>query len=660
MKRILSLVLAAIMVLGLFSGIAAAEETGYGESPVLAAKVAAGELPPVEERLPEKDDIFVETTAANGQPLEIGQYTEYLNRTNTGSSWQRSRYGMSSIVLYNIDGTRYPNVIKAYDHNEDFTEWTFYLRKGMKWSDGEAFTTEDIAYWYYMLHLTNFDTNAYWQGLWTADAEGNKVYATLEVIDDYTCKWVFAAPIFEDDFLCGDLKWCWAPAHFWLANKLFPASYYMDNPYFENPGTSDEEALANALKLGLDYATVAALGDGIAYYGWEHWQVPTIWPWIEKEGMGQNPGDEDVNVLVRNPYFWKVDAEGNQLPYIDEIRAITYNDNDQAMLAFLSGDLDAFEIGIDKVATLRAENGDQVKVIANSSTDWATCQVGFNYTVEDPNYYALFNNADFRQAMSIAIDRAAFSDLVYNGLLDPKTTAPVTIGKSDELDQHWTEYDPAKAKELLEGTGLLVMGADGFYDFADGSDLEIVFERGISAETEDTEYAILKQYWNAIGIKTAEHCTDNYAGVIPSDHTNDNTALAWLGHHDALKGIGLISRLKLFSPDYGMAEWSANWWKWFEDPATYTGTNFEPPEEVKKIAELCYQWTQTPTTDERNALETEIVTMIVNSGYTIGMTEGSPSFWAMQNTVHNWFDGITEDKYFYEGICHYWTVFKAE
>ena len=662
MKRILSLVLAAVMVLGLLSGVSFAEVTEFHEAPELAEQVAAGTLPAVEDRLPVASDVFVETTAASGDELSIGTYTSLMTTATTGvSDWGISRLRMQSIVLYNDDGTRYANVIKSYESNEDMTEWTWHLREGLRWSDGELLTTEDIAYWYYMIHLTNFDTLRYWQGL-HVEVDGEDVYAELEVIDDYTCVWKFAAPIYEDDFFAGDFKWAWAPAHFWIGNNLFPASWYQENPYFENPGTSDEEVLANALKLGLDFATVNDLGKGCGYYFWCRWQMPCLDPWVLKEGTAQSPKEDDLCVLVRNPYFWKVDAEGNQLPYINEIDYVKVGDSSQYILMYLSGEIDWYEAGVTDVVSVLSEAKEDTVVHQNTSTNWGSYQTTFNFTISDPNYNALFNNIDFRQAMSIAINRTDFSDLMWDGLLDPKQCSPIVTGWSEELDNHWVEYDPAKAIELLEGTGLVVKGADGYYDFADGSDLYIVFETNEATEDDEKAFAILKQYWAAIGINCDVHNNDldTYKQLYNANHNNDNTAMAFFNVYDDLAGIGLISRIKLWDVSYGAADWQANWFKYFEDPETYAGTEYEPDDTIKEIVQLCKDWLATPTTAERDVIETKIHSLIVNGGYTIGMTECSPAYFLTTSALKNWFDNIHEDKYFYLGIAHPWVWWIAE
>ncbi|MDE6168296.1 MAG: hypothetical protein K2G28_07535, partial [Acetatifactor sp.] len=141
------------------------EAAGFSEAPMLADLVSAGSLPKVEDRLPVEGDVFVDTTDAAGSTLEIGTYGGVINLAGAGGSWGLSRPVLEGIIRFNADGTYYPNVIKSFEHNDDYTVWTFKLREGMKWSDGEDFNADDITFWYYMCHLTNYDTKKSWAAL---------------------------------------------------------------------------------------------------------------------------------------------------------------------------------------------------------------------------------------------------------------------------------------------------------------------------------------------------------------------------------------------------------------------------------------------------------------------------------------------------------------
>ena len=224
MKKLISMLLALAMVLSLtavtFATEASAAEApsaGYSEAPSITELGTYGN---VEDRLPVEEDIFVSQHDAVGAELEIGAYGGTINLVGGGGSWDLSRPSLETIIRRNTDGSYYPNVIKSYEYNEDYTVWTFHLREGMKWSDGNDFTADDITFWYYICHINNFDTKASWAALIDGET-GN--FATLTKVDDYAVTWTFDTAKYPADFIeHGDFKWCWAPSH-WLAD-LIPSS----------------------------------------------------------------------------------------------------------------------------------------------------------------------------------------------------------------------------------------------------------------------------------------------------------------------------------------------------------------------------------------------------------------------------------------------------
>ena len=421
----------------------------------------------VEDRLPVKDDVFVSQVDASGATLEIGTYGGTLNLLSGGGSWDLSRPVLESIIRYNTDGTYVPNVIKSYEHNEDYTVWTFKLREGMKWSDGNDFNADDITFWYYMCHVNNFDTKSSWVALKDGDN-----FAKLTKVDDYTVTWTFTSPKFPADFIeNGDFKWCWAPSH-WLID-LIPASIHVENPYWESTGLSDEDVLKNAQAKGIDKATVKDLGKEVSYYFWNVAGLPTVNSFVLRDGESRN---DTVCHMDRNAYYWKVDAQGQQLPYVDALVMTKTSAEGQDQLMFRSGELDMLEVAMQDIASIMADMGDSAYLRTMAGVDWGGTKVTFNYTHTDANYANLFNNIKFREAISIAVDRAQVSELRTDGFLEPGQCAPQAgnFGYDEEWINKWTNYDVAGAKKLLEECGL-VMGADGFYDFADGSDFLLTF-----------------------------------------------------------------------------------------------------------------------------------------------------------------------------------------
>lgn len=630
-----------------------AEVTSFGEAPMLADLVQAGSLPAVEERLPVADDVYVERTDATGAPLEIGTYGGVINLLGAGGSWGLARPTMESIIHFNSDGTYYANVIKDFEHNDDYTVWTFNLREGMKWSDGDDFTADDITFWYYMCHLNNYDTKKSWAAL-KETVDGEDAWATLEKVDDYTVTWTFVNPKFPADFIeNGDFKWCWAPSHY-LADMI-PDSVYVENPYWEKTGLDDEQVLLNAQAKGIDAATVSDLGKAVAYYWWNEDGIPNLNSYVLTTKEGNNSRDAQLCILERNPYFWKVDAQGQQLPYCDEIHFNATSEDGQDQLMFRSGELDIIGIAMQDIASVLADLGDQAQLRSFAGTDWGSYQITFNYTCKDANYAELFANSKFRQAMSICVDREQVSGLLSEGFLEPGQCAPAegNFGYDAEWETKWTEYDVDGAKALLEECGL-VMGSDGFYDFADGTDFVLTIYTYTDSGA-DTAYPVLEQYYNKAGIKCA---TKDIEVSAYDTEIDNNDWYAVLGPHTPIGGVSLKSRVAPFVPIAQAAEW-------YGDYGTYYGTNgaqgVAPEGEMAKLVEIYEKWNATPETAERDQYTLDLYDVHKENLWTIAYLRTAGNYNLISSKIHNHPDLLVwDDLYQYQNLVHYWTLFKTE
>lgn len=631
-------------------------EFAFAEAPMLADLVQAGSLPALEDRIPTADDVYVEQVDAGGNPLEIGTYGGVINLLGAGGSWGLSRPVLESIIHYNSDGTYYPNVIKSFEHNDDYTVWTFKLREGMKWSDGEDFNADDITFWYYMCHLTNYDTKKSWPALMET-VDGEDAWAALEKVDDYTVTWTFVNPKFPADFIeNGDFKWCWAPEHY--LSDLIPDTEefpYVENPYYEKTGLDDETVLKNAQAKGIDAATVKDLGKAVAYYWWNEDGIPNLNSYVLTTKEGNNSRDAQLCILERNPYFWKVDAQGQQLPYCDEIHFNATSEEGQDQLMFRSGELDIIEVAMQDIASLMADLGDTAQLRELASTNWGSYLITFNYTCKETNYTELFANPKFRQAISICVDRNQVSGLLSEGFLEPGQCAPQegNFGYDAEWEQKWTEYDVDGAKALLEECGL-VMGSDGFYDFADGTDFVLTIYTYTDSGAANA-YPVLEQYYNKAGIK----CATKDIEVSAFDTEIDNNDwYAVLGPHTAIGGVSLKSRVQPFVPIAQSAEW-------YGEYGTYYGTGgaqgVAPEGDMAKLVEIYEQWKSTPDTAARDQYTLDIYNLHKENLWTIAYLKAAGAYSLVSSKIHNYPDLlVSDDLYQYQNIIHYWTLFKTE
>ena len=603
------------------------------------------------DRLPVAEDVFVSQYDATGAELEIGTYGGNLNLVGGGGSWDLSRPTLETIIRRNSDGSYVPNVIKAYEYSEDYTVWTFHLREGMKWSDGDDFNADDITFWYYMCHLTNFSTKKSWAALKDGkDADGNDRYAVLTKVDDYTVTWTFQNPKFPADFIeNGDFNWCWAPSH-WL-KEMIPDSIYVENPYWEKTGLSDEDVLKNAQAKGVDKTTVKDLGKELTYYFWNVGGMPTLNSFVLRAGESRN---DTVCHMDRNAYYWKVDAKGQQLPYVDALVFTKYTAEGQDQIDFRAGKLDIIGVAMQDIASILTDMGDKAVLRTFASVDWGGVKVTFNYTHTDKNYADLFNNIKFRQAISIAVDREELSQLLSDGFLLPGQCAPQegNFGFDAEWMNKWTEYNVAEAKKLLEECGL-VMGGDGFYHFADGSEFLLTFYSYLENGAAD-EYPVLEKYYKAVGIKTAwkEFEVAAFDGEI-----DNNTWTAVLGPHTAIGGLSMRDRVAPFVPVQQAAEWYGEFGTWV---GTNGASGVEPTGDMAKLIEIWKKWEATPLAEERDAYNLEIYEIHKNNLWTIAYLQSEGTYNLVSSALHNYPDNlVSADLYMYANIVHYENLFKT-
>ncbi|MBQ7636840.1 MAG: hypothetical protein IJS80_05985 [Lachnospiraceae bacterium] len=615
------------------------EEMKFSQAPSIKATAK------VEDRIPTKNDVFVEQVDANGDPLEIGVYGDNINLLGSSSGWNCSRAILESIIHYNTDGTYYPNVIKEYSYNADYTVWTFKLREGMKWSDGEPFTADDIVFWYEACHKTNFDTKASWTALRENDKKDGD-FAVLKKVNDYEVTWTFQNPKYPASFIeNGDFKWCWAPEHY--LKDMIPNSVWSESKL------TDEEALQNAQKKGLSFSTIKDLGKQVAYYFWNWPGIPTLNSYVLSTADGVNNYKGNYCEFLRNEYFWKVDAEGQQLPYCDKITYTMTSAEGQDLLLFRDGSLDVIGIEMKDISSTLADMNGRAVLRTFAGTNWGSYQVTFNYTSKDANYATLFANPAFRQAMSISVDRSEVSGLLSDNFLEPGQCCPSegNFGYDEEWTKKWTEYDVAAAKKLLESCGLK-MGKDGFYDFADGSDLILTFYYYTDSGN-DKAYTVLSQYWAKAGIKSdvKELSVDAFDQAI-----DNNDWVAVVGPHTAIGGLGLNDRVAPFAPVAQAAEWYGDYGTYYQ---TSGESGIKPTGDMAKLVELCEKWQATPDKEAKDEIALQMYEIHKNNLWSIAYLEGLGSYSLINSKIHNYPDNlVSADLYQYANIAHYWTFFK--
>ncbi|WP_261385238.1 ABC transporter substrate-binding protein [Vannielia litorea] len=460
-----------------------------GEAPALAEAVAAGNLPPLEERLPAQPEVV--TGLEN-----IGTYGGKLRRMLGGSNDHNSILRIISpqgLTRWKADFSGVvPNVAESWETNEDGSEFTFKLREGMKWSDGEPFTADDVVFFVNdLLNNKEFYPNPPARFV----VAGEPMQA--EKVDDHTVTLKFAAPY--GTFLTE------------LATPLAQEPVLWAKHYCQqfHPAYNDDvQAMVDETEAVEDWPALYRLkcGEVEAPNRWSNPERPTLDPWVVT-GEGYSAGSTQV-VMERNPYFWQVDEEGNQLPYIDTLEMGVAQDNEALVLEAIAGNIDFQRRKISNPANkpVFAENaekgGFEILDMINSNSN--SMAIHFNHTHKNPQMRDFIRNKDVRVALSLGIDREEIIDIVYQGQGEPYQIGPrpTHVLYNEQLGKQHTEYDPDKANELLDAAGYAEMDDEGYRLFPDGT--RIVFNAqytGVEQPDWGDSLEIIKEQWEEIGIE---------------------------------------------------------------------------------------------------------------------------------------------------------------
>ena len=570
----------------------------FHESPLLAARVAQGELPPVEERLPESPQVI--------RPIEaIGRYGGTFNGA-AGAPWGGEHLesaGQGLLIWPPDSSVLYPNVIKGFEVAGDARSVTFYLREGMKWSDGDSFDADDFEFWYRDI-LQNEQLTPNIRARWKPGGE----LMGMHKIDQYTVQLSFAAPFHT-------LLEAWASGRLWAASHALKKWHIEHN--------SEAEALAK--EDGYDSWWQAFQFRAAGYLS--VLDAPQLNPWVLKElRVGSL-------LMERNPYYFKVDTAGNQLPYIDASLTLHFENPGEIVPAKgMSGELD-FQVYNTKLSDLpvyrRNEPSGGYKAILYARKDQSSAlSFALNYTHKDPVLREIFNDIRFRQALSLAIDRDDIANTVFLGATTP-FTAPVSEtwpGFEEWMKTYYGEYDVARANSLLDEMGLAWDDNQEWRLRPDGKVLHINGEYATEwlGYTEDL-MDLVKSYWQQIGVRMEPKFVPE--GLLGQRYmANDQDIGIWNTDGGTVFHARSAYPMRLLPPWHWMADCcamsSVPWRRWLD---TNGEAGEEPPETIKRMWALSQEWMQEPTGSERfHELIGELIRINVENLYLFGTVSSPP------------------------------------
>lgn len=587
-------------------------EVTVKEAPILANMVKSGSLPPVEERLPVLEDVMIEPVHE-----AIGEYGGEWRMPWKGidDKWAIGKFTEEALFRFKQDGTGLErNVAKGYDVNENATEYTVYLRKGMKWSDGEPFTADDVLfYWEHMLIPETFGKSLYDAYFSVDPATGDRARAEVTKVDDYTVKITHKYPhVLFLERVAIDNKWFFAPAHF----------YKTILPEF----IGEEAALAKAKEYGFE--DLKSFGSWTGYYYWVWPERPTLRAWV-----ANNDPHSERFVFERNPYYWKTDSEGQQLPYIDRIVMDRMQDNSHFLLETLAGNIDLRVMPFNDFTVIKEnETKGDYRVLRWNNPQWASSVLQLNQTVADPKLRELFQDIRFREALSVAVNRIEVAEIVTDGLADPQQ-ASVPEGVADYQEgwaDQWAEYDVDRANQLLDEIGLPRSG--DYRTFKDGSKLElIIYQRSSDSKSGPFE-ELLSKYFKEVGINTIIKIVDD---ALYQEMKYNNELTATTAESISLIKTSLrpdtVVPLRTLTPWYGM------YGKYRESGGA---EGVKPEGNVALIMEYWDKLVASTNMDDISHWSNEIIKLHQKNQWILGYSGPLPSLVVVKNNMKNVPDGL--------------------
>jgi peptide/nickel transport system substrate-binding protein len=533
------------------------------ENPMFATRVKTGSLPPVDQRLPSEPLVLLpyEDCGKYGGTLR-GLSRALESGTSEILSWRQ----VNLVRLSDDLSTIVPNVAKSWTWADDRRSITFVLRKGHRWSDGKPFTTDDVVFFFDDL-IKNKDLHPTTPSPWMAGGKPVEV----ERIDDATFKLTFGAP------LPGLLHYLATGGSFFATYA--PKHYYAASHIKYNPRADEEAKAAGGENWVKRFKQL-----------WDKWKdAETINPAsVKRPTLESHVLEVETNTqrraFIANPYYFKIDSAGSQLPYIDRHHERFLN-KEVAMLAILNGEVDQKAQGVDLenyplLKENEAKGGFRLSMPPGQSGD----PIAFNMTHTDAALRPIFADLRFRQAMSLALNRVEMNETLWFGLGKPQQSLPLGVPFTTDADRNYMiQYDAKKATQLLDEMGLK-RGANNMRVRLDGKPLTILWE--YTSQFASPGYVQLVQgYWRAVGIEVNLKEITTALTRQKAKAGDADINMEW----DIPFEPNLISQVELYTPPYRNASplFGAAWRDWHFSKGA---KGEEPPAWAKRLYALEEEW----------------------------------------------------------------------
>jgi peptide/nickel transport system substrate-binding protein len=563
------------------------------EPPSLSADVQAGKLPPLAERLPHVPLVY--------QPPQrdwsLGRYGGEIRTLMAKDRDIRMMvvYGYSRLVGYDEQLRLVPDILQSVD-NRDSRVFTLHLRPGHRWSDGTPFTTEDFRYyWEDVANNKELSPFGLPQAL-QVEGRGPK----FEVLDDTTVRftWQDPNPMFLPALAGPSPLYIYRPSRYL---KQFHAKY---------AGLEKANALATAAG-SRSWAGLHQKKD--EQFRFDNPELPTLEPWVNT-----TPLPSTRFVLVRNPYFHRVDSAGRQLPYIDRI-IVGITDDKLIPAKTGAGDVDlqVRYLRFDNYTFLKqGEKRNRYHVRLWEKALGSQIALYPNLNAEDPEWRKLMRDVRFRRALSLGVNRHEVNEVVYFGL--GKESSNTVLQRSPlfrpEFRTAWTAFDLKAANALLDAIGLTARDANGLRLLPDGRPMELVIDTSGESTEETDVLELIRDSWRKLGI--AMFSRPSQREVFRKRVFSGMSVMSvWSGMSNGIPTADM-SPNELAPTAQEQLQWPM-WGQYYEQ--SRKGGEAPTPPDAQQLVKLFEAWRNSDSTAEREKIWQQMLAINADQVYTIGI-----------------------------------------
>ncbi len=600
-----------------------------GESPILAKLVEQGQLPSVENRCGPEPAVV---EGVDGIGNYGGTWYRLTNQTTLPDSII-SRLSYVSLVRWSPWGYPIvPHVAKSYEVSNDNRQFTFQLRKQMRWSDGHPFTADDIMFWWE--HIAN-EKQLMSDVPGIMKVKGKK--GDIIKVNDYEIKITFPFPngVFISRLASDGMSGKGVA----YANMLSYPKHYLKKYH---PVIGDKYLIEEMMKAG-KFESRTSFFKNMIYHTQQFPDYPRLWPWIYRKYKSGPP-----YIFVRNPYYWMVDTNGNQLPYIDRV---VFNHKNEKMLpiAAAGGEVSMQNrfIPFEEYTYLMEERdngGYEIYHWYNGDRSTFVIACNLNY-LQDPkkpesiHKHRLLNDKRFRHALSLAIDRKSIIQAEYSGITVPAQCAPGPDSYFYEPDlfHSYTEYDKKRANELLDEIGLDVKDFEGYRTFEDGTRMTFYLNIAQGYSNPGIMELVVDD-WKEVGIRVIPRIRNRglfYAEKMGLQHDLN----VWVGNSEFLPVVSP----RYFVPRTSACNFAIGYARWYQKGGLFGNPDalslgcIEPERDsdCRKVMELYERACSYADPAIQKEILSEIFKINANNLWTINISTPPPALAVVKKGMKN-------------------------